>query len=348
MPDLVYNMPGGARFSSMELAQVLGHYDVGKIQEVEPLSGGNKAAPKMIVTSNKGKFLLKRRPKGKDDVYRVAFAHAVQNHLAQKYFPVPALVPTSAEMGTILNLNDKIYEFFKFVGGSRYTGSAEETTDTGRQLAKFHHYLENFAFHWKPMRSSFHDSATVRGHLKALGHEKTASKTQQLRTVSEALIGLYNHSSVCVNQFGYDSWAQQVVHGDWHPGNMLFLKGKLAAVLDFDSAKIAPPVTDLANALLQFSIVGDRPNPADWPDYLDQAKLVQVLDGYREVIKLDENRAKALLDLMIETMIAEAILPVATTGFFGYLSGLDFLKMIRRKCEWIDTNRSTLTEAIES
>jgi len=346
MPDLVYNTPAGARFSSRELAQVLSHYDVGKIQDVEPLSGGNKAAPKMIVTSSKGKFLLKRRPKGKDDLYRVAFAHAVQNHLAQRYFPVPALVPTSGQMGTMLNLNNNIYEFFKFVGGGRYSGIAEETIDTGRQLAKFHLYLEDFAFHWKPMRSSFHDSATVRGHLKALSHEKTASKTHQLRGVAEALIGLYNNSAVCVNQLGYDSWAQQVVHGDWHPGNMLFLKGKLAAVLDFDSAKIAPPVTDLANALLQFSIVGDRPNPVEWPDYLDQAKLVQVLDGYREVIKLDKNQANALLDLMIETMIAEAILPVATTGFFGYLSGLDFLKMIRHKCEWIDHNRTTLTEAI--
>jgi hypothetical protein len=100
--------------------------------------------------------------------------------------------------------------------------------------------------------------------------------------------------------------------------------------------------------MLQFSIVGDRPNPADWPDYLDQAKLIQVLDGYRQECELDDNSLDSLLDLMIETMIAEAVLPVATTGFFGYLSGLDFLRMIRRKCEWIDTNRTILNEAINS
>ena len=50
---------------------------------------------------------------------------------------------------------------------------------------------------------------------------------------------------------------------------------------------------------------------------------------------------------MIETMVAEAILPVAATGFFGNLSGLDFLKMIQRKAEWIDSKRDELTQAMK-
>jgi aminoglycoside phosphotransferase (APT) family kinase protein len=161
-------------------------------------------------------------------------------------------------------------------------------------------------------------------------------------------MSLYNHASVHVNELGFDSWPQQVVHGDWHPGNMLFDKDKLVAVLDFDSVKIAPPITDLANAMLQFSLVGYQPNPADWPDYLDQAKLVQVLDGYREVIKLDTYHLDSLLDLMVETMIAEAVLPIAATGFFGNLKGTDFMNMIVRKAHWINDNRKILTEALES
>jgi len=159
---------------------------------------------------------------------------------------------------------------------------------------------------------------------------------------------LYNATSIRVNEPGFDSWPEQIVHGDRHPGNKLFSNSELIAVLDFDSVKIASTVTDLANGMLQFSIVGNRPNPADWPDYLDQAKLVQFLNGYRKVIELSENELNSLLDLMIETMIAEAILPVAATGFFGNLSGLDFLKMIQRKTEWLDKNRKKLTQAVSS
>ncbi|MHC4573440.1 MAG: phosphotransferase enzyme family protein [Planctomycetota bacterium] len=337
---------GGAHFSGEELAQVLSHYDVGVIHQARPLSAGSRRAPKVVIISEQGKFLLKRRPKGKDDLYRVAFAHAVQNHLAQRGFPVTALVATRDENNTILQLDNHIYTLFKFVTGVRYDGSAEATADAGRQLAKLHTHLADFASEWKPLRGSFHDSSMVRRHLKMAGAKKGARPDKKVQDAAEDLMTIYNSCSVRVSELGFDSWSEQVVHGDWHPGNMLFARRRLVAVLDFDSTKLAAPVTDLANGMLQFSIVGGRPNPADWPAYLDQAKLVQFFGGYQLVIKLDENQFDSLLDLMIETMIAEAILPVAATGFFGNLSGLDFLKMIQRKCRWIDKNRKALAEAV--
>lgn len=337
---------GGAHFSSEELAQVLSHYEIGVIHQVKHLTAGNRRAPKMVIISEQGKFLLKRRPKGKDDLYRVNFAHAVQTHLAGKDFPVTNLVTTRDENDTVLQLNHHIYELFQFVTGYRYDGSAEATVDTGRQLARFHEYLADFASKTNLPKGSFHDSTVVRRHLRTTGTQKGATPGKKLQQTAEALMVLYNASSVRISELGFDSWDEQVVHGDWHPGNMLFNEGKLTAVLDFDSVKLAPAVTDLANGMLQFSIVGDRPNPADWPDYLDQAKLVQFLDGYRQVIDLEGDRLDSLFDLMIETMIAEAILPVAATGFFGHLSGLEFLKMIQRKAEWIDKERDKLMQAI--
>jgi len=339
---------GGAHFSTEELVRVLSHYDIGIILQVKPLSGGSRRAPKMVLISEQGKFLLKRRPKGKDDLYRVAFAHAVQNHLAAKAFPVTCLLATRDKNNTVLQLDNHIYELFKFVTGSRYDGLPEATIDAGRQLAKFHRYLTDFAYEsaLAGLKTCFHDSSTVRRHLKTLASDRAAHPDKKLRTTADALMTLYNESSVRVNELGFDSWAHQVVHGDWHPGNMLFSKHKLAAVLDFDSVRIAPPITDLANGMLQFSIVGGRPNPADWPDYFDQDKLLQFLNGYRRVIKPDKNKLNSLLDLMIETMIAEAVLPIVATGFFGHLSGTDFLQMILRKANWLNKNHNKLTQAI--
>jgi len=339
-------MPREAHFSSEELAQVLSHYNIGVIHQVTPLSAGNKRAPKLILVSDKGKFLLKRRQHGKDGLYRVAFAHTVQTHLDTRSFPVASLVETRDQKKTLLQIENHIYELFEFVSGARYNGSAEATIDAGCHLAEFHQYLSDFACAWEPLKGSFHDSSIVRRHLKMVGSGKRQGADDKLRKIADGLMCLYNESSTRVNQFGFDSWPQQVVHGDWHPGNMLFSEHRLVAVLDFDSAKVAPPVTDLANGMLQFSIVGDRPNPADWPDYLDQARLIQFLQGYRQIIQLDKNKLASLLDLMVETIIAEAVLPVATTGFFGNLSGLDFLKMINRKARWLDNNRHTLNDAI--
>ena len=107
---------GGAHFSSEELAQVLSHYDIGVIHQAKPLSAGNRRAPKMVITSERGKFLLKRRPKGKDDLYHVAFAHAIQSRLSEMEFPLAPFVATCDEKNTILHLNNHIYELFEFIG----------------------------------------------------------------------------------------------------------------------------------------------------------------------------------------------------------------------------------------
>ena len=136
---------GGAHFSSEELARVLSHYDIGVIENLKPISAGDRRAPKMTVVSGKGKFLVKRRPKGKDDLYRVAFAHAVQTHLGQPGFSISRLIPTCDEKNTILNLDNHIYECFEFIAGMRYDGSTEATIDAGHQLARFHLYLADFA-----------------------------------------------------------------------------------------------------------------------------------------------------------------------------------------------------------
>lgn len=337
----------GPHFSSEELAQVLSHYDIGVIDDITPLSGSSKRAAKLVVASQQGKFLLKRRTKGKTNLERVNFAHAVQNQLNTENFPVTKLIATRDENDTVLQLDNRIYEFFKFVTGSRYDGTADATVETGRQLGKLHKYLADFTCETRTLRGCFHDSSIVRRHLKTVGSKKNSGNNRKLQKTVEALMELYNNSSVHVNELGFDQWPEQVVHGDWHPGNMLFYKGKLNAVVDFDSVKIAPTVTDLANGMLQFSIVGNRPNPVDWPAYLDQAKLIQFLSGYREVIELDDNQLESLLDLMIETIIAEAVLPIATTGFFGNLSGADFLMMIHRKADWLNQNRQKLNEAIK-
>ena len=339
---------GGARFTSQELALVLSHYDIGIIQQIKPLIAGNSRAPKQIIISDTGRYLLKRRSKDKDDRYRVAFAHAVQRHLKEKNFPVAGLIHTRDENNTFLEQDDHLYELFEFISGARFEGKTEFIVDAGTVLAKFHKFLSDFSYQPIPLKDSFHDSRAVRGHLKKIGSEKNNGQADSsLRKTIESLMMMYNNSSVNVNQLGFDDWPQQIVHGDWHPGNMLFAGGKVAAVLDFDSLKVSSALTDLANGALQFSIVGGRPNPADWPDYLDQSKLVHFIHGYCEIKKLQDRELKTLPDLMIETLIAESVLPIAATGFFENLSGADFLKMIQRKCSWIDKNRRTLYEAIE-
>jgi Ser/Thr protein kinase RdoA (MazF antagonist) len=343
---------GGAHFSSEELVKVLSHYEIGVVHRVTPLSRGDRRAPKVVVTADRGMFLLKRRPRGRDELARVAFAHAVHKRLAERAFPVPDLVPTTDDGGTSLSLENHIYEFFRFVEGTRCDGSAEATREAGRQLALFHKHLAQMPPPSGPAggvagwatEGCFHDSQMVRRHLKLINSGRRTGSIRKARAVVESLLVRYDRSSARVNRFAFAAWKRQVIHGDWHPGNLLFSGGRIVAVVDFDSIRIAPPPTDLANGMLQFSIVADRPDPADWPDHFDEARLLEFLDGYRQVTRLSQRKLYSLIDLMIETMVAEAVLPVAATGFFGHLSGLPFLDMIVRKTKWLRHHRKDLTQ----
>ena len=61
----------------------------------------------------------------------------------------------------------------------------------------------------------------------------------------------YHEAADHVNRTGYGQWQRAVIHGDWHPGNILFRDKpdqSVVAVLDFDSARLEPLMADVANA----------------------------------------------------------------------------------------------------
>ena len=151
-----------------------------------------------------------------------------------------------------------------------------------------------------------------------------------------------------MNQYGFDRWPQHVNHGDWHPGNLLFQGDQVAAVLDFDTIQIVPAVADLANGLLQFSLVASDPRPSHWPAHCDHRRLLHFWNGYCRVAPLSPTEIAALPDLMVETLIAEAVLPIAATGVFDQPHGLDFILMIQRKVNWLIAHRQTLVQALQS
>src|SRR5689334_921341 len=70
------------QFTAEELAIVLSHFDLGVIEAIQEFPRGSRRAPKLMLRAEKGIHLLKRRARGKDDPFKVAFAHALQLFLA--------------------------------------------------------------------------------------------------------------------------------------------------------------------------------------------------------------------------------------------------------------------------
>ncbi len=328
------------RLAPNELTEALGHYHLGTVASAKEFPHGSRRAPKVLIETERGVYLLKRRARGQDDPFKVAFAHALVQHLRSKRFPVPALIGTRDDDNTMLQLRGHVYEVFAYLDGRRYDESLKQTAHAGRTLARYHRAVEDFGTEWIPPRGSYHRSASVGAGLNAIpnviaGHADVSGHETELLRLVQTLRTQYDQAGETVERGGFSLWPASIIHGDWHPGNLLYRGPKVLAVLDFDVARFQPPIIDIACGMLQFSIIRGTSTPDQWPDFFDVTRMRRFLAGYLSVEEVPDEQRRVVPDLMIEGLIAEAVLPVAASGYFGNLPGFGVLQMVGRKVRWL-------------
>ena len=336
-----------ADFSPQELATVLARYDLGNIRQIERQLKGSRRSPKAIIISDWGRFLLKRRAHGRDHPLKVAYAHGIQQYLGRQGFPLPRLVPVRKGDDTMVIHNGHIYEVFEYVQGEGYHRLVSETFDAGRVLGMFHRLVRGYDSDWVPSRRGYHDTDIVRECLSSIPmsvgkNDSAFGRETELLTTVNILYDAYETAAEKINEAGFHEWDTQTVHSDWHPGNMMFLNGRVVAVIDYDSLHMLPPITDVANGALQFSIIGGPSDPREWPPELDLERVRRFLMGYELETPASPEQIQTLPSLMIEALIAEAVAPIAATGSFGRMEGFRFLQMICRKVGWLQENSERL------
>ena len=337
---------GRETFAADELGIVLSHFDIGVIDSIQEFPRGSRKAPKLLIVSEQGKFLLKRRARGKDDPFKVAFCHALQLYLASQQFPLPHLIGTKRENNSMLQWRNTVYEMFEYIPGQGYPQTLESTFDGGRILALYHKLLETFQSEWQPPSGSYHRAPAVEQGLRTISNSPSIAQTggPDVQPLLKFLLESYRHAAEMVDRQGIDTWPKQIVHADWHPGNMLFRDNRVVAVIDYDSARLLPRIIDTANGCLQFSIIGGDEDVSKLPDYLDESRFKRFLRGYDEVMLVSQGEIQVIPWLMIEALIAEAVFPIAATGTFVKINGMAFLQMVQRKVYWMQRNADRLSE----
>lgn len=353
-----------ARITAGELVVVCSHYDLGVIEEVRRFRGGSRLAPKVQITTNTGEYLLKRRAPGpSNEPTKVAFTHEVILHLASRGFSVPPIIGTRSAGGgsrgagnSMLQLGPSspggggVYEVFRFVRGSRYDRTPDAAHAAGEALARCHHLLADFQPLFPAPRRTFHNHPQVPDRLMSISG---TLGDPALRSVCRALADAYLNASEQARRAAPEEMPEQIVHGDWHPGNMLFTKPEgvarptVAAVFDFDSARMGVPLHDMANGAMQFSVLrnmgvsesGEGIPPSSWRISLLPDLLASFCSGYRAASPNSSVSPRqglgAIPWLMIEALIVEAGVPIASTGKFGKLDAKPVLGVVHRAVEAI-------------
>ncbi len=344
-----------ARFDRNELAVVLSHYDIGVLQSAKSFSRGSRRAPKARIVSETGDYLLKRRAEGQDDPRRMTFSHELQKHLARENFPVAPLVPTRRTKETALELNGRMYELFHFVPGRRFGNTTSDSWEAGAVLGQLHLLLSSFKSRYRPPLSSFHAIKGINEKIERIPTMICQLEGEEGKKIAQEcctyLRRVYREAAKKTEQLGFSQWRDSFLHGDWHPGNLLFTGKEVSSVLDFDSARSEPRSVEFANALLQFSMcMGSVSSLSSWPKGLDVSFIEAMASGYQASSRssLTPNECIAIPWLMIEAIVAESVFPIAATGMFGKLPGSQFLSVVKEKVGWIRPRAASLAELLET
>lgn len=329
---------GGEEFESGELAVVCSRFPLGVIRSARVYRRGSRRSPKMVLDAEGGSVLIKRRAPRGGGRERVVFSHAVQSMLAEHGFPVARLVPMHGG-GTALFLDGRTYEIFEYVAGKRFDRSAPASAAAGGVLGRMHVILAGFdrSLATEAPTTCFHAIEGLGGKLERLSDQLSDASVVE---VGRELATRYERARTRADELGFASWPRQVIHADWHPGNLVYRDREVIAVLDFDTARFVPRAIDVANGALQFSATRTGLDPLAWPVDLDRERLSAFLHAYDRVegCVLSKAELRALPWLMIEGLIAEATVPVLTTGRFGVLPAREILPLVTRRAEWIESH----------
>jgi len=315
-----------------QLADVLAAFDIGQVLEVRPLGG--TAARKWNVLTDRGRFVVRRRPDEFADADSVGFDHAVLRRLDASGFPVPC--PVAA-----LVRDDGTYEVLRWIEGEPFPdGDAEAIAEVGSFLARFHNVLAGDFPAGKEGRLREDHPDLMTPYLAAFSD---TGLREQLSLVRREL-----------DQQLYATLPRAIIHGDFHPGNVRFRAGHVAALYDFDYLAVQARVRDVSDALIFFASRRQQPlNPDDirsltQPFVPDAAHCQRLLAAYQTVSGLTDAEWDALPWLIRSRWLQMRLrgsrkVPPAEKvsfvldSFFEVINwldneGSDFFQCLRREC----------------
>ena len=332
-----------------EIDQVLGNYELGSVRSINELAAGSTYSPKVIVETVRGKLLLKRRARGLDLPPMVASSHEIILGCLKRGLCVPPLLATKAN-NSMVQFEDHVYELFVFIDGIGFDRSParneQHCSQAGALLAETHASLA----------SIFSEPMKFAPPTEPVAIDCSRAPLLDLfsATINHAV------SDRCKKILGYgDELARAnaskptLIHGDWHPGNMIYRDLEIVSACDFDNTRIGSCAREIAQAMVHFSMIPPTQgqNAANCTPEPQRQALRAFWTGYQTYAQ-DHSvcmDARICIGLMPAAMLDEALAMLAAQQqrAWNAHSAAMLLAVCRKAC-WMDEHQSELISLLET
>lgn len=292
------------------IRRILADYDIGEVQVVRR-HGGTAGGGTWKVETDKGAWLVRARNVLTSSEDAVAFDHGLRRHLIRCGVPTAAPL-TTREGGAFTCIEEKTYEVYPFIAGRVLErASLVSLADAAGTLAMFHEAAATYPLAKKaPSRTQYGRLGVNESsdrmedpRLLALIYARLAAEPEAQR-FGEALEFCGGWLERLRTEFGpaaYDALPKALTHGDYTLANLLFDdEGQVVGVFDFDWARWAPRVRDVADGM--YFIGAQRRSPLEAADIwsmtetadFDVERCVTWLSAYQEISPLSAAEVDAI------------------------------------------------------
>jgi len=312
-----------ARLSAEEVRAVLAAHGIGGLRSARAFIGGDPRSPKALVEADAGTLIIKRHTPEESEPGRVMLSRRAALVAAGAGVPVARAFEVGSD-GRPFERDGAIYEVFARVAGRPYTGARAEAADAARVLADLHTALDGLA----PAGAGEDEPGGPRADLGLLVRvlrEQGLADDPAVAASLERLEGdrrmadaaLRSGAGSGESTSGTRPAARGHIHGDYHPGNLIFRAGRVAAVLDFGSIRVGPRAAEIAAACLHLALIRRGTDPDGWPVAPDAGLLAAAWGAYTGRAWEEPGARPAWADpalvpwRMIESVIEETVMRVA-------------------------------------
>jgi Ser/Thr protein kinase RdoA (MazF antagonist) len=198
----------------------------------------------------------------------------------------------SRDAATLLELDGNLYEMQEWIEAERCARNEGQARAAGTALATMHREFQKFDVVVGLPQGGFSDCTRVRlklsRALQRLNESIDPAHQSALRSVGALLDAHVMRAGDKLEAKGIALQREMPCHGDFHPGNTMWVGDTLRAVIDFDRARTEFAAAEISNAMLQFSThprAGS--DPLAWTVGLEAERLRGFAEGYRAVNAID-------------------------------------------------------------
>ena len=245
-----------------EAARIAKAYALGAVQAFEGIAKGSVNTNYRLVTEQGTYFVRLDETRDRSQVEGEGELVA---WLAENGFPTPEALTDRAGR-RVRKLLGKPLQVYPWVPGEDFAAEKyrpADLTEAGRVLARLHRAAEGFP-RALPNRFGLIATAARWARIRA----KARVPAAEIREIDEALGE--------VSRVPAPPGPRGVVHGDWFADNLLFDKGRIVSVLDFEAAATDHLTFDVATAI----------NALCWkpatPDRFDRRRVDALVAGYEK------------------------------------------------------------------